>query len=50
MTFELKMPDLSTTGSPIKVLRWLVAVGDFVEGRDSVHMGSPIAEKMHFAI
>jgi len=31
MTFELKMPDLSTTGSPIKVLRWLVAVGDFVE-------------------
>src|ERR1700730_10930506 len=31
MTFKLKMPDLSTTGSPIKVLRWLVAVGEFVE-------------------
>ena len=31
MKFELKMPDLSTTGSPIKVLRWLVAVGEFVE-------------------
>src|SRR5690242_9497849 len=28
---KLKMPDLSTTGSPIKVVRWLVAVGDFVE-------------------
>ena len=26
------------------------AAGDFVEGRDPVHMGSPIAEKMHFAI
>jgi TPP-dependent pyruvate/acetoin dehydrogenase alpha subunit len=31
MKFELKMPDLSTTGSPIKVLRWLVSVGEFVE-------------------
>jgi len=31
MKFELKMPDLSTTGSPIKVVRWLVAVGEFVE-------------------
>jgi TPP-dependent pyruvate/acetoin dehydrogenase alpha subunit len=31
MNFELKMPDLSTTGSPIKVVRWLVAVGEFVE-------------------
>ena len=36
MTFELKMPDLSTTGSPIKVLRWLVAVGDFVERGQAV--------------
>ena len=26
------------------------AAGDFVEGRDPVHVGSPIAEKMHFAI
>ena len=25
------MPDLSTTGSPIKVVRWLVAVGESVE-------------------
>jgi TPP-dependent pyruvate/acetoin dehydrogenase alpha subunit len=25
---NLRMPDLSTTGSPIKVVRWLVAVGD----------------------
>src|ERR1700730_12693138 len=31
MNFELKMPDLSTTGSPIKVIRWLVAVGESVE-------------------
>ena len=29
---------------------WKSAAGDFVEGRDPVHMGSPIAEKMHFAI
>ena len=36
MTFELKMPDLSTTGSPIKVLRWLVAIGDFVERGQAV--------------
>jgi pyruvate dehydrogenase E1 component alpha subunit len=36
MTFELKMPDLSTTGSPIKVLRWLVAVGEFVERGQAV--------------
>ena len=25
------MPDLSTTGSPMKVIRWLVAVGESVE-------------------
>jgi TPP-dependent pyruvate/acetoin dehydrogenase alpha subunit len=31
MNFELKMPDLSTTGSPMKVIRWLVAVGESVE-------------------
>jgi TPP-dependent pyruvate/acetoin dehydrogenase alpha subunit len=31
MKFELKMPDLSTTGSPIKVLNWLVSVGESVE-------------------
>jgi TPP-dependent pyruvate/acetoin dehydrogenase alpha subunit len=31
MNFELKMPDLSTTGSPIKVLKWLVSAGEFVK-------------------
>src|ERR1700704_4161984 len=36
MTFELKMPDLSTTGSPIKVLRWLVTVGESVERGQAV--------------
>src|SRR3984893_4121110 len=36
MNFELKMPDLSTTGSPIKVLRWLVAVGELVERGQAV--------------
>jgi TPP-dependent pyruvate/acetoin dehydrogenase alpha subunit len=33
---NLKMPDLSTTGSPIKVVRWLVSVGDFVERGQAV--------------
>ena len=33
---NLKMPDLSTTGSPIKVIRWLVDVGDFVERGQAV--------------
>jgi TPP-dependent pyruvate/acetoin dehydrogenase alpha subunit len=36
MKFELKMPDLSTTGSPIKVLDWLIPVGEFVEGGQAV--------------
>jgi TPP-dependent pyruvate/acetoin dehydrogenase alpha subunit len=36
MKFELKMPDFSTTGSPMKVLGWLVAVGDFVERGQAV--------------
>jgi pyruvate dehydrogenase E1 component alpha subunit len=36
MKFELKMPDLSTTGSPIKVLHWLVVVGEFVERGQAV--------------
>ena len=27
MDFEMKMPDLATTGSPIKVVRWLVERG-----------------------
>lgn len=33
---NLKMPDLSTTGSPIKVIRWLVEVGDPVERGQAV--------------
>ena len=33
---NLPMPDLSTTGSPIKVIRWLVAVGDFVQRGQAV--------------
>ena len=33
---NLKMPDLSTTGSPIKVIRWLVEEGDFVERGQAV--------------
>jgi TPP-dependent pyruvate/acetoin dehydrogenase alpha subunit len=36
MKFELKMPDLSTTGSPIKIVRWLVPVGEFVERDQAV--------------
>ena len=36
MNFELKMPDLSTTGSPIKIVRWLVAVGESVERGQAV--------------
>jgi TPP-dependent pyruvate/acetoin dehydrogenase alpha subunit len=36
MKFELKMPDLSTTGSPLKIVRWLVAVGDPVERGQAV--------------
>jgi pyruvate dehydrogenase E2 component (dihydrolipoamide acetyltransferase) len=31
MTFEMRMPDLATTGSPMKVVRWLVQVGQHVE-------------------
>jgi TPP-dependent pyruvate/acetoin dehydrogenase alpha subunit len=36
MKIELKMPDLSTTGSPLKIVRWLVAVGDPVERGQAV--------------
>jgi TPP-dependent pyruvate/acetoin dehydrogenase alpha subunit len=36
MKFELKMPDLSTTGSPIKVVSWLVEVGWPVERGQAV--------------
>jgi TPP-dependent pyruvate/acetoin dehydrogenase alpha subunit len=38
MKFELKMPDLSTTGSPIKVVHWLVGIGDVIE------RGQPVLE------
>src|SRR6478609_2433128 len=36
MKFKLKMPDLSTTGSPIKVVGWRVAIGEFVERGQAV--------------
>jgi TPP-dependent pyruvate/acetoin dehydrogenase alpha subunit len=36
MKFELKMPDLSTTGSPMKIVRWLVPVGELVERDQAV--------------
>ncbi len=38
MNAEMRMPDLATTGSPIKVLRWLVEVGQ------SVRRGEPLLE------
>ncbi|MBV8816290.1 MAG: dihydrolipoamide succinyltransferase, partial [Verrucomicrobia bacterium] len=38
MKHQLKMPDLSTTSSPIKVVRWLVEVGWPVE------RGQPVLE------
>ena len=38
MDVEMRMPDLATTGSPIKVLRWLVDVGQ------SVQRGEPLLE------
>ncbi len=38
MNVEMRMPDLATTGSPIKVLRWLVEVGK------SVERGQPLLE------
>ncbi|MGC8640745.1 MAG: 2-oxo acid dehydrogenase subunit E2 [Isosphaeraceae bacterium] len=38
MNVEMRMPDLATTGSPIKVLRWLVEVGQ------SVRRGEPLLE------
>ena len=37
MDYEMKMPDLATTGSPIKVVRWLVP------GGQHVHRGEPAA-------
>lgn len=38
MNAEMRMPDLATTGSPIKVLRWLVEVGQ------TVRRGDPLLE------
>ena len=38
MDVAMKMPDLATTGSPIKVLRWLVAAGQ------QVRRGEPLLE------
>lgn len=33
---NLRMPDLSTTGSPMKVVRWLAAIGDLIERGQAV--------------
>jgi pyruvate dehydrogenase E2 component (dihydrolipoamide acetyltransferase) len=38
MDVEMKMPDLATTGSPIRILRWLVDVGQ------SIQRGQPLLE------
>jgi pyruvate dehydrogenase E2 component (dihydrolipoamide acetyltransferase) len=34
MDYEMRMPDLATTGSPIKVVRWLVPAGQTVRRGD----------------
>jgi pyruvate dehydrogenase E2 component (dihydrolipoamide acetyltransferase) len=31
MAYELKMPDLTTNDSPIRIVRWMVGIGDRVE-------------------
>ncbi len=36
MRHELKMPDVSTTESHVKVLRWLVNVGDSIRRGQSI--------------
>ena len=36
MDYELKMPDLSTTGDDVDIVRWLVEVGDNVKRGQSV--------------
>jgi pyruvate dehydrogenase E1 component alpha subunit len=36
MEIEVKMPDLSTTGGELTVLKWLVAVGDSVKRGDAL--------------
>src|SRR4051812_44125750 len=36
MDYEMKMPDLATTGPPIKVVRWLVPAGQFVRRGDRI--------------
>ena len=38
MNRDMRMPDLSTTGSAVKVVRWLVKVGDVVR------RGQPLLE------
>src|SRR3954451_16974150 len=38
MRSEMKMPDLATTDSPIRVIRWMVAVGQ------PVRRGQPLLE------
>jgi pyruvate dehydrogenase E2 component (dihydrolipoamide acetyltransferase) len=34
MDYEMRMPDLATTGSPIRVVRWLVPAGEFLRRGD----------------
>ena len=36
MDYEMKMPDLATTGSPMRVVRWLVSVGQTVARGDQL--------------
>jgi len=38
MRFEMKMPDLATTDSPVRVVRWMAAPGQ------SVRRGEPLLE------
>ncbi len=38
MTFEMKMPDLATTGSEIRLIRWIASAGDRVK------RGQPLLE------
>jgi pyruvate/2-oxoglutarate dehydrogenase complex dihydrolipoamide acyltransferase (E2) component len=38
MDYELKMPDLSTTGDDVDIVRWLVEVGD------TIKRGQPVLE------
>jgi len=43
MKFEMKMPDLAATDSAIKVLKWLVEVGNPVRQGQAVRKERPLA-------